>query len=140
MKGRKLPRETCEKMSDAKKGIRPKNFEEMRKNGGFENFNHKGKNHYNWKGGITPELRRLRATAKYQIWRNAVFLRDDFTCQDCGLRSGNGKAVYLEAHHIKSFALFPELRFRIDNGITYCLGCHIKNDKFRGIKLPNKYT
>ncbi|KKL71440.1 hypothetical protein LCGC14_2094870 [marine sediment metagenome] len=93
-----------------------------------------GENNWNWKGGITPELKLLRSIAKYQIWRNAVFLRDNFTCQDCGLRSGNGKAVHLEAHHIKSFAECSGLRFDINNGITYCVGCHVKNDGFRRIK------
>ncbi len=84
----------------------------------------------NWRGGKTPELILLRASAKYKVWRNMVFLRDDFTCQDCGVVGGN-----LEAHHIKPFALFPELRFRIDNGITYCIKCHAKNDLRR--RIPN---
>ncbi len=109
----KLPKSWRENISKGKKGIRPKNYEEMRKKAGFENANYKGENHWNWKGGITPELKRLRTTAKYQIWRNAVFLRDNFTCQDCGQIGG-----YLEAHHIQQFALFLELRFKIDNGIT----------------------
>lgn len=79
-----------------------------------------------WKGGITPEMKMLRNSSMYKIWREAVFLRDNFTCQECGKLGG-----FLEAHHIKQFVLFPELRFKINNGITYCSECHEKIDKYR---------
>ncbi|MCP6727612.1 MAG: HNH endonuclease [Patescibacteria group bacterium] len=128
-----LPKEWRENMSEAKKGIRPKNYEEMRKNAGFENANYKGRKHWNWKGGITPEKKRLRSIAKYQIWRNAVFLRDDFTCQRCGI------GRYLEAHHKKSVRDYPELIFKIDNGMTLCPPCHTEVDKHRfAIKQKDK--
>lgn len=52
------------------------------------------------------------------------FERDSYTCQKCQARSGNGRTFYLQAHHIKSFAQFPDLRYQIDNGITLCKKCH----------------
>ena len=55
------------------------------------------------------------------IWRKAVFERDNYTCQICRVR---GK--YLEADHIKPFAYFPELRFELTNGRTLCRKCHDK--------------
>lgn len=103
-----------------KKGKDNKNF-------GKDWSNMKGENHYNWKGGITPEIVLLRQSAKYQIWRNAVYLRDDFTCQnpDCKYCK-NKQGSFLHAHHIKLFSEYSELRFNIGNGITYCRNYHAK--------------
>jgi hypothetical protein len=97
-----------------------------------------GENCHFWKGGITPIHKLIRCGLFYKLWREVVFKRDNYTCQECGLHSGNGKAVYLEAHHIKSFAEYPELRFDINNGITLCKGCHILLDEIRGNNSKNK--
>ena len=96
-------------------------------------MNLKKENHWNWKGGISPENHMLRNSAMYKIWRQAVFLRDNFTCQECNSFGG-----YLNAHHIKSWSRFPELRFKINNGITYCKDCHIKLDEFIGRSIKNQ--
>lgn len=85
-----------------------------------------GKNSYNWKGGITSENARIRRSFQTRDWRRAVFERDNYTCQKCNCRSGNGKSVYLNAHHIKPFYKFPELRFEVRNGLTLCKDCHYK--------------
>lgn len=83
-----------------------------------------------WRGGKGGELHLLRVSTDYKLWREAVFKRDNFTCKDCRQRGGQ-----LEAHHIKSFAWFPELRFAIDNGVTLCISCHAKIDTFRARTL-----
>ncbi len=64
------------------------------------------------------------STKEYQKWRSDVFQRDNWTCQTCGKKSEIGKCVYLEAHHIKKWAYFPELRYEVNNGITLCKECH----------------
>ena len=79
--------------------------------------------------GRTPLNQTIRHSVDYKIWRDAVFNRDDYTCQECGDRSGQGHAVYLHAHHLKSFATFPELRFIISNGLTLCDECHYDRHK-----------
>lgn len=79
-----------------------------------------------WKGGITPENQKVRTSAKYKNWRRKVFERDGYACQKCGdSRGGN-----LNAHHIKSFSVFLELRFDVSNGVTLCESCHRKTDTY----------
>jgi hypothetical protein len=81
----------------------------------------KGKDHWHWKGGITPLNLIIRNSKPYKRWRESVFKRDNWTCQNCGIRGGK-----LRADHIKPFCLFPELRFDINNGRTLCLSCDLK--------------
>jgi len=113
-RGLKRSKETKKKLSEAKKGIY-------------------GENSNNWKGGITPENKRIRKRIEMRLWRETVFARDNWTCQDCGERGGE-----LNAHHIKGFADFPELRFAIDNGITLCDKCHKKKGLHRRIIKTNE--
>ncbi len=94
-----------------------------------------GENHWNWKGGLTDLNTRIRHSDEYKEWRTQIFGRDNFTCQECGVR-GN----WLEAHHIKRFSKIiednnivtleqafncPEL-WDLNNGITLCDECHDK--------------
>lgn len=72
---------------------------------------------------------RVRKSIEYTKWRLAVFVRDNWTCQKCGARSSNGEEVYLEAHHIKSYTKYPQLRFEVNNGITLCVDCHKAENK-----------
>ena len=82
------------------------------------------KNHL-WKGGITSINAKIRNSIEYRLWREAVYRRDNYTCQDCHKRGGR-----LNADHIKPFALYPELRFEIENGRTLCIPCHKKTNTF----------
>jgi hypothetical protein len=87
----------------------------------------KGKDHWNWKGGINPETVRIRGLQKYRKWRERVFERDNWTCQICGKRG-----VYLEADHypIPFCVLFKnknwKVMWNINNGRTLCRKCHDK--------------
>ena len=76
-------------------------------------------NRRRWKGKHKKQRDRHNGEARYKTWRNKVYRRDDYTCQLCGLRGGE-----LNAHHVKPWATYPKLRYRVSNGITYCKSCH----------------
>lgn len=84
----------------------------------------RGERSPNWKGGISGENSRVRHSKEYKQWIKNVFKRDNWICQMCFKRGGN-----LEAHHIKSFSKYPELRLDLSNGMTLCLQCHRKTFK-----------
>jgi hypothetical protein len=91
----------------------------------------------------TPLNTSIRESFKYREWIIAVFKRDDYTCQRCKIRGG-----YLEAHHIKGFALILkennirtlqdafncEKLWDVSNGLTLHDDCHKEEHK----ELRNK--
>lgn len=81
----------------------------------------KGNNHWNWKGGITPQNMLLRNRPDYTEWRKSIYARDGWDCQQCGIHCDAGNIV---AHHIKVFKDYPELRYEPRNGTTLCRKCH----------------
>ena len=81
----------------------------------------RNEDHWNWKGGISSENAILRNSAEYKEWRKSVFDRDNYTCQKC-FTSG----AVLNAHHIKHWAKYKDIRFDINNGLTLCKPCHIE--------------
>lgn len=92
----------------------------------------KGEKNPNWKGGVSPINTRIRQSLEYRQWRESVFKRDNYTCQECSAHTGNGHRVRLHADHIKPFAHFPELRFELTNGRTLCKQCHQKTATYGG--------
>lgn len=79
----------------------------------------RGEKHWNWKGGIDKEHTRIKQTAEYKDWQQAVYKKNCWTCQRCVY-----KGEKIVAHHIKLFSEFPKLRFVVSNGITLCRPCH----------------
>jgi len=110
------------RQTNKRKGIEPKvKFVEF------------GVNHPRWKGGCQSENNRIRGRIEFRLWREAIFARDNWTCQKYGIKGGT-----LHPHHIKNFAQYPELRFAIDNGITLSEKAHREFHKEYGTKDNNK--
>lgn len=124
--GKKRDVETNIKISKTKKGNSFVNSGSFKK--GMKTWN-KGvpytailkEKHWNWKGGKSDETKIIRHSIEYNIWRKSVYSRDNWTCQHCKV-----KQKFPVAHHIKTFAEYPELRFDVDNGLTLCRACHKK--------------
>ena len=124
-KGKKLSDTHRKNLSEARK--------KFFKNGGKAatagkpSYKTRGDKHYNWKGGVSPKNKIVRIRIEYKLWREAVYSRDDYTCQKCEEKGG-----YLHPHHILNFSTHLDIRFAIDNGITFCKECHLEFHKIFG--------
>ena len=103
-KGRKISEDELVKISCSKRGITEEEFE------GFVVDN-------------DPRKNRKEKNAHLE-WRRQVFERDNYTCQLCGIKSGCGHRLILNAHHIKHWKDYQELRRDLNNGVTLCKYCH----------------
>ena len=107
------------------------------------NFGKYGSQNPNWKDGISNLNQLVRVTSNYKEWRLQVFRRDNFICQECGIKN-----KYIEPHHIKgiasilrknnittiSEALQCNELWDIDNGTTLCKTCHEKTNNYQNKK------
>lgn len=157
--GRKLTKESKRKISKFHKG-RPVSPETRRKISQTERGKsipvetrlkmseaHRGAKNYNWKGGTDSLATSIRHSVIYKLWREAVFIRDRFQCQDCGRIGGN-----LHAHHTRSFvklledyeivsigqAIRTEELWDVALGVTLCIPCHKKRHKKRSQTLAKE--
>ena len=113
--GMKHTEETKKKLSKMRKG---KNLAE---------------NNPNWKGGNgLSERNKIMLSEEYSNWRKTIYKRDNYTCQKCG-EVDRG----LRAHHIFSFGHYINLRFLVENGITFCKDCHREFHSTYGNRMNN---
>ena len=113
-----------------------------------------GEEGFNYKDGRTLIHNLIRNLKESDIWRNQVFKRDNFRCQECFKTN-----CYLEAHHIKEFnvilleflqlysqfspiedketllrlAVTYEPFWDVTNGKTLCKECHSETKKCKRI-------
>ena len=94
-KGQIVPEETRIKMSAYHQGIRVEDWD------GYKE-------------------RQKRNDGAYKQWRLGVYKKDNYKCKinnkDC-----SGRII---AHHILGWSEYPELRYKINNGITLCQAHH----------------
>lgn len=116
----------------------------------------RGEKHWNYIDGRTLLKEIIRKSSEYNEWRNQIFARDNYTCQECFRVGGD-----LEVHHKKPFTellseflaeynqfspyeekeILARLAMKynsfwdINNGITLCIECHSKIDKHRRIAI-----
>ena len=59
------------------------------------------------------------------------------TCKECGKTKEKIGVENINAHHIKDFMKYPELRYEIANGKTLCNSCHKKEHDKRNKNAKN---
>lgn len=92
----------------------------------------RGPESHSWKGGASDQRKRELVGFRYREWRRLVFERDNYTCQHCQDATGGN----LHAHHIQTWAEFPDLRYEVSNGLTLCRDCH---EKVHLKPIPTKF-
>lgn len=93
----------------------------------------RGKEHHNWKGGISSKYNLLRATKEFKDFLNFVRARDKYKCKKCGTST-----EALHVHHIKPVKYYPDLMFDKNNGILLCGACHRRFHKLYGKRATEK--
>ena len=73
-----------------------------------------------------------RDDSDYKIWRQSVYKRDNWKCK---INDENCKGR-IEAHHILAWKKYPELRYRVNNGITLCHFHHPRSVKKQELVSP----
>lgn len=120
-KGRKFP--TLKHDKQFKKGQTAWNKGIHVENAGTFKLGHegiKGAANNKWKGGVSKIGQKLRSTPEYAKWRKAVFEKDDYTCQKCGVRGGELRAD----HFPYPFHKYPDKRLDVENGRSLCVSCN----------------
>lgn len=95
------------------------NSENSRKRASVNLAGRRGSAHPRWNDALTDEDRRHNREPEFQQWSRQILERDGFRCVACGA-TGAG----LNAHHLRSYKLHPDLRYELSNGITVCAPCH----------------
>lgn len=141
--------ETREKMSKAKKGLKTWNSgltdvysEETKRSMGIKNkgsipYNKGQAMSYDQKVKLSctnreidikdfddfsmPKSKRERSKFDHSGLREECFKKYNYTCNKCGIKGGT-----LNAHHMKHWKDYPDLRFDINNLICLCEECHKK--------------
>jgi len=96
-----------------------------------------GSNNPNWNGGVSYNYEG-RLSKECINWKKLVYKRDCYTCQCCGAKNEKGKRITLNAHHIFNWNDYENLRYDVNNGITFCDECHRKFHKIYGKSFNNK--
>ena len=95
-----------------------------------------GKNHYNWKGGISFEP----YSKNFKDKRESIRQRDNYTCQLCGIKQEkhiiNDKLEKLTVHHID----YNKQNCKENNLITLCRkdNSKVNHNKNKWIKYFKK--
>ena len=114
--------ERREKLAEAKrgkpswnKGLKCSNIP------GNKKIHYSGKLHWNYIDGRSKNHSPKRYGDDWEAIRYLVYLRDHFTCRECGI-----KGISLDIHHKIPFLI--SFDNSLNNLITLCRSCHMKRE------------
>ncbi|HNZ28160.1 MAG TPA: HNH endonuclease [Spirochaetota bacterium] len=73
-----------------------------------------------------------RYDSNHKKWSESVKHRDNYKCQECGGKEN------IQAHHVKEYSKYENIRYDINNGITLCKKCHY--EKHRNMQRLKEIT
>ena len=124
--GKKMSDWIKQKMSEsARQSVNSGRFKKghISKHAGKKRPELSGKNHWNWKGGITTEIRRRVTDSTWKRLRKQIYQRDNWRCGICGIHCRES----IQCHHI-----LPVAEGGTDNRnnlITLCKPHHLKIER-----------
>lgn len=68
--------------------------------------------------------------SRYQKWRIKVIKKFNGKCLKCGKKGRH-------CHHIQNYKQYPELRYKLKNGILFCKDCHEDFHTIFGVRNNN---
>ena len=144
-RGKKFSEESKQKLSEYFTNNHPRGMkgkrhsEEAKDKMSLAQANFRGFDVTNWKRKEKKLIDLIRGSSAYKTWRNEVYKRDIYICQDCEKTTGGD----LNAHHLVPFiqilfdnniksleeALGCDVLWDVKNGVTLCKECHEKRHK-----------
>lgn len=118
--GQKITEETRRKISATLKGNIPWNKGKKASSEIIKKMSEVRLGKSTWNKGLLKSKRRFADL--YKVWRNRVKERDGYKCQRCESEKK------LHVHHIIPWKENESLRFDLENGITLCMSCHMKEE------------
>ena len=75
-------------------------------------------------------------------WAKDIYAKGNYECAKCGYKAG-GK-LKLNAHHIYPKGKYPQMAFKLKNGICLCERCHknyhkVYGNEIGGFEIIKKY-
>ena len=110
-----------------------------------------GENHWNWQGGLTVLVDRIRTSLEYKLWRKTIYERDNYTCVWCNQYSGKivvdhiyplSLILYKNKISILDEALLCRELWDLNNGRVLCENCHKQTNTFayKTVKMKKEYN